>query len=286
MNNPVTEMYGNGSQPVEAGTFSSNTSMTIATIDSIIKERRIEYNSLMKNYTEWIINGKFTVTNEAIDIDKTTIKALTNYNQAINESNEVDPRKCGIDDSVSNESLQRMIPIVFYIHFKKLNQEQSYKLIKDITNLTNMNEINLIANFIYVNYLLNILHGKDKYASLNMIKSLNFSIFDDDNLSKFDRILNKDISKLKVDEINSTSDIISTLEAVLWIVLNTDNYSQSLIGAVSLGNDTDTICALTGAITSLLYGYDNIPSKWKDKLIKKEYLIEYSKEFERILDME
>ncbi len=277
-------MYGDGSQAVDAGTFSSNTSMTLATMDSIIKERQIKYESLMTNYTEWIVNGKYTVTDEAIDLDKVTIKALTKYNEALTENYFIDPRECGIEEEIySNETLQRMIPIAFYCYYKKLNQEETLSIIKDITYLTNKNEINVIGDFIYVNYLLNILHGKDKYASINMLKSLDLSIFNEDSLSKFNRILNGNINKLSLDEISSNKDIVSTIEAVLWLVLQTENYSQSLIGAVSLGNDTDTIAALTGAITSIIYGYDDIPMKWKDKLLKKDYLVEYCKEFERIL---
>lgn len=271
-------MYGDGSQAVDAGTYSANTSMMIATMDSIIKSREIDYNVLMKCLTDWIVDGKYTVTDEAIDLDKITLKALTKYNENI------DPLDCGIEEEIySNETLQRMIPIVFYIYYKKLNQEDTLTLVRDITYLTNKNEINVIGDFIYVNYLLNILHGKDKYASINMLKSLNFSDFDEEALSKYDRILKEDINKLSVDDISSNKDIVSTLEAVLWLVLQTENYTQSLIGAVSLGNDTDTIAALTGAITSIIYGYDDIPIKWKDKLLKKEYLVEYTKEYERIL---
>ena len=176
-----------------------------------------------------------------------------------------------------------MLPIIFYVYYKKLNQEETLSLVKDITYLTNKNEINVIADFIYVNYVLNILHDKDKYASINMLKSLNFSMFDEENLSKFDRILKEDINKLEVDDISSNKDVVSTLESVLWLVLHTENYTQSLIGAVSLGNDTDTIAALTGCITGIIYGYDDIPIKWKDKLLKKDYLVEYAKEYERVL---
>ncbi len=284
INNPVTEMYGDGSQPVDAGTFSANTSMSIATMDSIIKARELDYDELMKCLTDWIVNGKYTVTGEAIDLDKTTIKALTKYNEALSNGTEIDPLECGIEEEIySNETLQRMIPIAFYSYFKKLNQEETLNIVKDVTHLTNKNEINVIGDFIYVNYLLNIIHGKDKYAAINMLKSLNFDLFEEEHLSRFERILKGDINKLTLDDISSNKDIVSTLESVLWLVLKTENYSQSLIGAVSLGNDTDTIAALTGAITGIIYTYEDIPLKWKDKILKKDYLIEYCKEFERIL---
>ncbi len=284
INNPVTEMYGDGSQPVDAGTFSANTSMSIATMDSIIRARELDYEELMKCLTDWVVNGKYTVTGEAIDLDKTTIKALTKFNEALSNGIEIDPLECGIEEEIySNESLQRMIPIAIYSYYKKLNQEETLSIVKDVTYLTNKNEINVIGDFIYVNYLLNIIHGKDKYAAINMLKSLNYDLFEEEHLAKYERILKGDINKLTLDDISSNKDIVSTLEAVLWLVLKTENYSQSLIGAVSLGNDTDTITALTGGITAIIYGYDDIPLKWKDKLLKKDYLVEYCKEFERIL---
>jgi ADP-ribosylglycohydrolase len=146
INNPVTEMYGDGSQPVDAGTFSANTSMSIATMDSIIKARELDYDELMKCLTDWIVNGKYTVTGEAIDLDKTTIKALTKYNEALSNGKEIDPLECGIEEEIySNETLQRMIPIAFYSYYKKLNQEQTLSIIKDVTYLTNKNEINVIG---------------------------------------------------------------------------------------------------------------------------------------------
>ena len=133
-------MYGDGSQAVDAGTYSANTSMMIATMDSIIKSREIDYNVLMKCLTDWIVDGKYTVTDEAIDLDKITLKALTKYNENI------DPLDCGIEEEIySNETLQRMIPIVFYIYYKKLNQEDTLTLVRDITYLTNKNEINVIC---------------------------------------------------------------------------------------------------------------------------------------------
>ena len=39
-------------------------------MDSIIKVRELDYDELMKCLTDWIVNGKYTVTGEAIDLDK------------------------------------------------------------------------------------------------------------------------------------------------------------------------------------------------------------------------
>lgn len=42
--------------------------------------------------------------------------------------------------------------------------------------------------------------------------------------------------------------------------------------AVNLGDDTDTVAAVAGALAGALYGYDSIPIEWRKKLIKREYI--------------
>ena len=52
------------------------------------------------------------------------------------------------------------------------------------------------------------------------------------------------------------------------------------IKAINLGNDTDTIGAIAGSMAGIIYGIDNIPKEWLNKLLKKDYLIELVYEFE------
>jgi len=44
--------------------------------------------------------------------------------------------------------------------------------------------------------------------------------------------------------------------------------------AISLGGDTDTIGAMTGAISGAYLGFDSIPGKWRDKLENRRYIEE------------
>lgn len=78
---------------------------------------------------------------------------------------------------------------------------------------------------------------------------------------------------------------MNTLEAVIWIVLNTNKYAESIIGAINLGGDTDTIGAITGSITGVIYGFENMPEKWTSKIQNKEYLLELIEKFENIMNI-
>ena len=70
--------------------------------------------------------------------------------------------------------------------------------------------------------------------------------------------------------IKSGGYIVDTLEAAGWCLLTTNSYKDAVLKAVNLGNDTDTVAAVTGGLAGALYGYDAIPEKWRDTLIKRE----------------
>ena len=64
--------------------------------------------------------------------------------------------------------------------------------------------------------------------------------------------------------------MVSTLEAALWCVLNTDNYRDCVLRAVNLGDDTDTVAAVAGGLAGCLYGMERIPGRWLAGLRKAE----------------
>ena len=136
----------------------------------------------------------------------------------------------------------------------------------------------------YVKYMINLLNGMDKYDSYESLKNINLSFFDENTLNVYNRILKKDISKIKLRDIKSSGYILDTLEAVLWTILNTRNYKDSILVSVNMGDDTDTVGAITGSISGLIYGINSIPLEWLENLKKKDELLELSSIFERKLN--
>ena len=124
----------------------------------------------------------------------------------------------------------------------------------------------------------------DKYDSYESLKNINLSFFDENTLNVYNRILKKDISKIKLRDIKSSGYILDTLEAVLWTILNTRNYKDSILVSVNMGDDTDTVGAITGSISGLIYGINSIPLEWLENLKKKDELLELSSIFERKLN--
>lgn len=45
-----------------------------------------------------------------------------------------------------------------------------------------------------------------------------------------------------------------------------------MLKAVNLGRDTDTVAAVAGGLAGALYGYDAIPQRWKNALLRLDYI--------------
>ena len=47
----------------------------------------------------------------------------------------------------------------------------------------------------------------------------------------------------------------------MWLFLNSNDYNSTILKSVNLGNDTDTIAAITGSLLGIYYGLDSINDK-------------------------
>ena len=274
----VTDMIGYGAHFVPAGSWSDDTSMTIATMDSYIEKGKFDYDDIMDKWYEWAEDYKYTASNITFDIGNTCFEAIYNYH-----NNNLDPLECGIDsiDSNGNGSLMRMLPVVYYAYYKNIDKDELYELVKDISSLTHAHEISIMGCYIYTLYAIRLLKGEDKVTAYKNIQKEDYSMFSSETIEVYKRILSEDISLLKLDSIKSTGYVVDTLEASIWVILKSKNYWESIVGSINLGHDTDTVGAITGSLAGIIYGYSNIPKEWLDILLRKDYLIEIANKYER-----
>lgn len=273
----IKDMIGFGSHHVPEGTWSDDTSMTIATMDSICEKNDLNFDDIMQKYCSWFQHANYTATGLLFDIGIGTQKALTSYychkTSAI-ESGETDIRNNG------NGSLMRMLPIVYYLHCAGFSEEKNVEFINHYSSLTHGHEISRLGCKIYYDYMHALLNGSSKEEAFKNLQSIDYSkYYSQDSIYEYQRILNGRLIDVNITSIESSGYIVSTLEACLWTVLHSHDYEEALIKAVNLGNDTDTIGAITGSIAGTLYGVDSIPNRWISQLRKLEYLKELSQRF-------
>ena len=279
--NPVTEMLEYGTHNMPKGCWSDDTSMTLATMDSIIKCKEINTNDMADKFIKWYRNGEYTATGIMFDIGTTTQQALVKYQRGIDIAS-----KCGGEREYDNGngSLMRMLPIAYYCYLKGLEDTEILKIVKEVSSITHRHPISILGCYIYVRLAIELLKGKGLLQAYQEIKKLDYSYFTEDTIYKYERILNNDIGLYNINEISSNGYIVSTLEAVIWTLINSKSFNETIIKAINLGEDTDTVGACVGGLAGIYYGVENINQKWKDEILRYEYIINMCKEFEKVLN--
>jgi ADP-ribosyl-[dinitrogen reductase] hydrolase len=70
----------------------------------------------------------------------------------------------------------------------------------------------------------------------------------------------------KRSEISSSGYVLHTLEAALWCFYNTETFDEAVLMAANLGNDSDSVGAVTGQIAGAYYGYHAISAELREGL--------------------
>jgi poly(ADP-ribose) glycohydrolase ARH3 len=91
-------------------------------------------------------------------------------------------------------------------------------------------------------------------------------------------LVKSDRSKI-VAELGNGIEAFNSVPTAIYSFLSwPQSFAQAVLNAISLGGDTDTIGAMTGAISGAYLGVGAIPVKWRGKLENAQYLEELGEE--------
>ncbi len=66
--------------------------------------------------------------------------------------------------------------------------------------------------------------------------------------------------------LDPTGFVVDTLNCALDAVACTSSLEDAIVRAVNLGGDADTVGAVAGGLAGAMYGYDSIPTRWREAL--------------------
>lgn len=238
-----TGMVGHGTHNQPAGTWSDDTALSLATLDSFNKcDSKVDTTDLMIRYKMWLEYGMYMPDGNTYD---TGITVAT----AIRSGHGCD----GFHDN-GNGSLMRAAPSAFY----HLTDEE----IRQVSAVTHAHEISMTTCVQYVRILEGLLNCVPSHKAIT------------DSGFPFDPTIPRT-------EVESDGFVLHTLNAALWCLANTDNYQDCVLAAVNLGEDTDTTASVAGALAGAVYGFESIPQEWVGKLRGHELLDLYVSEATR-----
>ncbi|AYZ14375.1 ADP-ribosylglycohydrolase family protein [Chryseobacterium arthrosphaerae] len=266
--NPVTKMleYMSWNQP--KGTWSDDSSLTLCLAEELTKGYDLE--RIGAGFVKWVKDGHWTAHGRLFDIGGTTRHSIARLikGESAGFSGNI------FEEDNGNGSLMRILPLAFYLQNEN-DTKKFYLTVKEVSSITHGHFRSVFACFIYVVFAIQLIKGKSKieaysYMQKTALEYAEIQEFNPKEIELFNRILKHDISGYPEDEIKSGGYVLHSLEASLWCFLNSESYSEAVLKAVNLGEDTDTTGAITGGIAGIYYGYENIPQEWLNVLVRKD----------------
>ncbi len=267
--NPIKDI---NSTLQNTGLWSDDSSLTLCLARSL--SRGFDLDDLASRFIRWLDQGYMTPEGKAFGIGRTTYIAINNLKKGLS------PLDSGLKDEHSNGngSLMRVLPLAYYTCH--MDKNSRFDMAGKVSAITHAHPRSIIACCIYVQMAAELFMGKEKNeAYSNMKETIKRHFRGDSQIPYFSRILYDDISGLSRQDISSGGYVVHTLEASLWCLLKCGSYSETVMEAVNLGQDTDTTAAVAGGLAGTCYGLSSIPKNWISWLAKKEYIMEISQTF-------
>lgn len=236
-----TGMVGHGTYGMPEGTFSDDTSMLLATLDSIRVCGGIDVDDMRSRFRSWLYEGAYTADGRAFDVGNTTATALEKG------------FGCDGERDNGNGSLMRIAPLAF--------TDATDEQIEAVSAITHAHEISKKACVMFVHMLRRALDD----GAYGIAQAVEDHMPDDGRFCFLSNIVT-----WPREDVRSTGYVLDTLGAALWCAWNTHSYRDCVLTAVNLGDDADTTACVAGALAGAMYGYDDIPKEWTDALRGKD----------------
>jgi ADP-ribosyl-[dinitrogen reductase] hydrolase len=249
-------MVGKGPFNLPAGYFTDDTSMALCLAESLIEHPTLDRNDLLSRFSKWYREGVNSPTGRCFDIGTTTRSAIVNWEKTGSVLNNTGPWDAG------NGSIMRLAPAVIKHHTDRDLAVATAIMQGETTHgsVEASDSCDLLARVLLTAYVTD-----DKNAVLNIDSQDHWA----DSVKNI--LTTLDVSR---DEVKSSGYVIHTLHAALWCFKNTDNFRDAILLATNLGEDADTVAAVTGQIAGAFYGMSGIPIMWLDKLYETGRFIE------------
>lgn len=251
---PMTDIVGGGPFELQPGQWTDDTSMAMCLAESLIACPDFDARDQMQRYPAWYKSGYWSAKAHCFDIGMTTELALIRFRKTGEPmAGSTDP------DTAGNGSLMRLAPVVLRY---APDVERVLHFAAESSRTTHGAPQAVQACRLQAFVLARLLAGLDKREALAGAEA----VVSDPKLVRIAQgaFLAKPRSRIK-----SSGYAVHALEAALWCFHRTDTVEQALLLAANLGDDADTVAAITGQLAGTWLGASAIPARWLERLQRR-----------------
>lgn len=244
------EIVGGGTFHFEKGEVTDDTDMTLCVARGIIREPYNPIESIGDEFLIWL-------DSHPKDVGLTVRHSLINYIHGEDWDNaSLQTHKALNGKSAGNGSLMRCLPIgIAYQDTHRIT-----RLSRKQSKLTHYDEQAAECCVLYNQVARLILQGSSLQDALQQVLS---------NSPFQYSLTQKPVS-------NPDAYVKHTFEWAVYLLYNTQNFEESVVEAVNLGYDADTLGSIVGGLSGLFYGFENIPERYVNEIILKAELKDIS----------
>lgn len=240
----VGEMIGGGGFDWAPGEFTDDTQMAMALAEALVcHEGEFVPEMVWELFVAWSDGAK--------DIGSSTHAALQgrDYLTAARDAHEA------LGRSASNGSLMRIAPVG--VMGVRWGTRRTVEIAREQSALTHFDNEAGWSAAIAAETIRSLVLGATFEESLARA----LSMVEGDLVPMFGRFLDSSWVPTDTDGRGNGSAVICLAQAV-WAVRTTESFEEAVVAAINLGDDADTVGAVTGAIAGALYGIQQIPARW------------------------
>lgn len=246
----LTGIVGGGYFNVEPGEWTDDTSMALALAEALLRDDALDERDLMDRFCDWRFSGAYSCQGRCIDVGRTIDAALHTYRDTGDPiAGDPDPQSAG------NGSLMRLapVPVRFWRHPAKMRDVARRQSLT-----THGASVATDACEAYAQLVGEAIAG----ATKSDVLSPRDGVWG----AEINSVMSMTLRSKERDEIASTGYVVDSMEAALWCIHQSESFSEAVLTAANLGDDADTVAAITGQLAGSIWGLSNIPSDWRKQL--------------------
>nr|WP_276572738.1 O-acetyl-ADP-ribose deacetylase [Nannocystis pusilla] len=262
---PVTGVRGHGTYDQPPGTWSDDSSLLLATADSL-SHNGYDPPDMMARFLTWLQGQAYTPHGKVFDVGIATRSAILRHAQGA----PADAWGGRDERDNGNGSLMRIAPLSLFT--RALSPAEIVRCSMEVSGLTHAHPRSQLCCAYFSLLLPLALLGWPLERAMSQASRHLAPFVPEAERGPLARILDGSVVAAPVREIRGSGYVVHCLEASLWCAANQPSYERAVLAAINLGEDTDTTAAVTGALTGAMYGQRAIPEAWLRALASREYV--------------
>ena len=257
---PLIDMTGGGPFALAPGEWTDDTSMALALADSLANDAGLDPHDLMQRFQNWYRKGDYSHNGRCFDIGVTTRQAIASWERTGNPlAGSTDPLSAG------NGSLMQLAPVAIRHH-------RDRALLRDVaarqSRVTHAAPNAVEACVAFAECLADAIEGAPRATVL--ARRTEFQ-------GEIGKVLAGSWRGKPRDKVKCSGYVVHTAEASFCSVGASGSFSEAIQRAANLGDDADSVAAVTGHLAGALAGAEALPQPWLERLAWREQIRSYAK---------